>query len=297
MRKVLNSEFCRVYSSLLLVIQQRIDIVSESQSYSRSWLQSYYLWLVWLLCEADWSSLLFDDLLIFFKKNSSPSDCKDWGGWCCELRQQGLLDNSISDCPEMMRGLQGGGGGEAMDVTQQVTLSSTITSSITPLPRFVNWCDKSMEVISAGHPLISANHGVAQQKVWRKMLLIQKGLQEARLGGRLIDGMFQQSRTKQSQAEWHLTRAESKHPKQPEQSWAKKYGIISLWDIILAEAAEIAWSLISSQRSKEKSQSNCCSKQSRTWSLEIDCLQKVSLGLVFFKAGILGFVVGNLQAA
>lgn len=119
------------------------------------------------------------------------------------MRQQGLLDNSISDCPEMMRGLQGGGGegGEAMDVTQQVTLSSTITSSITPLPRFVNWCDKSMEVISAGHPLISANHGVAQQKVWRKMLLIQKGLQEARLGGRLIDGMFQQSRTKQSQAE------------------------------------------------------------------------------------------------
>ena len=102
----------------------------------------------------------------------------------------------------MMRGLQeGGGGGEAMDVTQQVTLSSTITSSITPLPRFVNWCDKSMEGILAGHPLISANHGVAQQKVWRKMLLIQKGLQEARLGGRLIDGMFQQSRTKQSQAE------------------------------------------------------------------------------------------------
>ena len=150
-----------------------------------------------------------------------------------------------------------------------------------------------MEVISAGHPLISANHGVAQQKVWRKMLLIQKGLQEARLGGRLIDGMFQQSRTKQSQAEWHLTRAESKHPKQTR---ANKYGIISLWDIILAEAAEIAWSLISS-RSKEKSQSNCCSKQSRTWSLEIDCLQKVSLGLVFFKAGILGFVVANLQAA
>ena len=35
-----------------------------------------------------------------------------------------------------------------------------------------------MEGISAGHLLISANHGGAAKKVWRKMLLIQKGLRQ-----------------------------------------------------------------------------------------------------------------------